>query len=100
MISVAELVKELGYDSLGPASAPPHKEMLQLNGDVNLNPEREQLSFNLKAARQGDGGTSGIKGSGDLQFANYEITLDIESLELASLVSESCPWQIRRGAIW
>jgi autotransporter translocation and assembly factor TamB len=81
----AQLLSELGYSPAGPDEALLHSERVQVNGSVVANPEREELTLDLRAKRDTLGGALTAKGTAKTDGAVFEIAIGLENIELASL---------------
>lgn len=81
----AQLLSELGYTPGGPDEALVHSEHIKLSGSVVANPEREELTLDLRAERTAPGGVITAKGTSKTDGAQFDITVGLEGIELASL---------------
>ena len=81
-----ELLSELGYIPGGPAEQAVFEETFALDGSVAINQERQELSFNLEAARPAPGGVITAKGSADMDGSAFDARLGLRGTELASFV--------------
>lgn len=81
----AALLGELGYSAAGPAEVPVHSERIELNGSVVVNPERRELSLDLRGARNAPGGTLRVSGTSSTDGARFALDVTLERVELASL---------------
>ncbi|MCH7472042.1 hypothetical protein IIA79_03715, partial [bacterium] len=83
----SKLLDELGNPASPSVEIPIHEELLTISGSVAINPERQELAFNLDIAREGGGGAVSVKGASALDGGEFDVDLDLEEVELTSVKS-------------